>query len=137
METMVLRVRTTLTQFPTNIPCAPSCIVYKVCDASGTCGCCCLGIASRTQFLKKNAWLLHPAIGDKAPPAERDSSQVTCALNRLRYPHTGNGGHNWCLGSTLFLSVGFSIQDEAMDAARSAPQGARCHVDIIACCYCC
>ncbi len=28
-------------------------------------------------------------------------------------------------------SVGFSIQDEAMDVARSAPQGAHHHVDVI------
>ncbi len=29
------------------------------------------------------------------------------------------------------LSVGFSIQDEVMDVARSAPQGAHYHVDVI------
>ncbi len=28
------------------------------------------------------------------------------------------------------LSVGFSIQDEAMDVARSAPQGAHYHADV-------
>ncbi len=33
-------------------------------------------------------------------------------------------GLGWCLSSNLSLSVGFSIQDEAMDVARSAPQGA-------------
>ncbi len=30
-------------------------------------------------------------------------------------------GHSWCLSCSLSLSVGFYIQDEAMDVARSAP----------------
>ncbi len=61
------------------------------------------------------------ATGDKAPPAARDS-----------YPHTGNGCHSLCLSSSLSLLVGFSIQDEAMDVARSAPQGAHYyHEDVI------
>ncbi len=34
--------------------------------------------------------------------------------------------------SSLSLSVGFSIQDEAMDVARSAPQGAHYHADVMA-----
>ncbi len=34
-------------------------------------------------------------------------------------------------GQSLSLSVGFSIQDEAMDVARSAPQGANYHADVI------
>ncbi len=33
--------------------------------------------------------------------------------------------------SSLFLSVGFSIQDEAMDVAWSAPQGAHHYADVI------
>ncbi len=37
----------------------------------------------------------------------------------------------WCLSSSLSLSVGFSIQDEAMGVARSAPQGAHYHADVI------
>ncbi len=32
---------------------------------------------------------------------------------------------------SLSLSVGFSIQDEAVDVARSAPQGAHYHADVI------
>ncbi len=36
-----------------------------------------------------------------------------------------------CLRSSLSLSVGFSIQDEAMDVVWSAPQGDHCHVDVI------
>ncbi len=36
----------------------------------------------------------------------------------------------WVLKSPS-LSLGFFIQDEAADAARSAPQGAHYHVDII------
>ncbi len=36
-----------------------------------------------------------------------------------------------CLSSSLTLSVGFSIQDEAMDVARSAPQGTHYHADVI------
>ncbi len=72
-----------------------------------------------------------PVIGDKAPPATQDSSEVARSLKRYCYPHTGNGGNRWCLSSSLSLSVGFSIQDEAMDVARSAPQGAHYHADVI------
>ncbi len=39
--------------------------------------------------------------------------------------------HSLCLSSSLSLPVGFSIQDEAMDVARSAPQGAHYHADVI------
>ncbi len=68
-------------------------------------GCCCgLGIALRFQLLK-NACLLH-LIGDKAPPA--------------------------CLRSSPPLSVGFSMQDEAMRVTRSAPRGAHFYADVIA-----
>ncbi len=70
-------------------------------------------------------------IGDKSPPAARDSNEVARVQNQRCYPHTGNGGHSWCLSSSLSLSAGFSIQDEAMDVARSAPQGAHYHVDVI------
>ncbi len=70
-------------------------------------------------------------IGDKAPPVARDISEVARALNQCFYPRTGNGGHSWCLSSSLSLLVGFSLQDEAMDVARSAPQGAQYHVDVI------
>ncbi len=58
-------------------------------------------------MLKPSAWLLH-LIGYKAPPAARDSSEVT----------------------RQSLSVGFSIQDEGMDVARSTQQGAHCHADV-------
>ncbi len=61
--------------------------------------------------------------GDKAAPAARDSSEVARSLNQRCYPHTGNGGHSWCLSSSPSLSVGFSIREaEAMNVARSAPQ---------------
>ncbi len=68
---------------------------------------------------------------DKALPAAHDDSEVVRALNQRCYPHTGSGGHRWCLSSSLFLSVGFSTQDEAMDVARSAPLGAHYHADVI------
>ncbi len=32
------------------------------------------------------------------------------------YPYTGNGVYSWWLSSSPSLSVGFSIQDEAMNA---------------------
>ncbi len=71
-------------------------------------------------------------IGDKAPPAARDNSEIAHPLNQRCYPPSGNGGHGWCLSSSLSLSVGFFIQDEAMDVARSAPQGAHYyHADAI------
>ncbi len=80
-------------------------------------GCCCLGIAQRANMLKMCAWLLHPT-GDKAPPVARNSR----TLNQ-RYTHIENGGHSWCVSSSLSLSAGFSMQDEAMGVAQSAPQG--------------
>ncbi len=49
----------------------------------------------------------------------------------VRKINAGNGGHGKCLGSSLSLSVGFYIQDEAMDVARSAPQGAYYHAEAI------
>ncbi len=53
-----------------------------------------------------------------------------CHLSELQvscYPHTGNGGHSWCLNRSLSLSVGFSIGD----VARCAPQGAHYHAGVI------
>ncbi len=35
----------------------------------------------KAQLLKKSAWLLH-LVGDKAPPATSDSSEVASAVNR-------------------------------------------------------
>ncbi len=81
-------------------------------------------------MLKESLWLLH-SIGDKAPPATRDSSEVARAQRQHCYLHTGKGGHSWCLSSSLSLSVEFSIKDEAMDAAWSAPQGFHYHADVI------
>ncbi len=81
-------------------------------------------------MLKRSAWLLHQ-IGDKAPPAAHDSSEVARALNRLCYLRTGNGGHCSCLISSLSTTEGFFIQDESMDVGLSAPQGAHYHADVI------
>ncbi len=39
-----------------------------------------LGIAPRPKFLKNPPWLLH-LNGDKAPPAEQDSSEVARTQN--------------------------------------------------------
>ncbi len=82
------------------------------------------------QLLKNSTWLLH-IIGDEAATAAHDSSEVARTLNGRCYPHTGNGEHSWCLSSSLPLSVGFSIQVEALDVARSGPKGAHCHADVI------
>ncbi len=84
--------------------------------------------SSRDHLLKTSAWLLHPN-GDQAAPAARDSSEAVRAFNRRCFPHTGNGGHSWRLIHSLSLLVGFSIQEEAMDAAQSAPHGAHYHAD--------
>ncbi len=59
-----------------------------------------MGIAPKPQFFKKNAWLLR-LIGDKTPHTARDRSEVASTLNRRCYPHTRNGGHSWCLNSSL------------------------------------
>ncbi len=82
------------------------------------------------QLLKKCTWLLH-LINNKAPPAAHDISEVSRALHQRCYPHTENGGLIWCLRCSLTLSVVFSIQGEAMEFARSAPQGAHYHEDTI------
>ncbi len=37
----------------------------------------------------------------------------------------------WYLSSSSFRSLGVSTQDEAMDVARSAPQEAHYHADVI------
>ncbi len=68
---------------------------------------------------------------DKALPAAHDDSEVVRALNQRCYPHTGNGGHSWCLSSSISLSVGFSVQGEAMDVARSAQQRAHYHAGVV------
>ncbi len=56
-------------------------------------------------------------IGDKASPAARGSSEIAriCGL-LVRSPS---------------LSVGFSIRNGGMDAARPAPQRSHYHVDVI------
>ncbi len=63
-------------------------------------GCrCCLGMVAKAQLLKKSAWPLL-LIGGKAPPAARDSNEVARAWICRCHPHTGNGGHSWCLSSS-------------------------------------
>ncbi len=61
--------------------------LWKSCPSWGAFG---LGIAPRTQLLKKSARLLH-LIGDKAPPAARDCSEVPRAFDQRCYPHPGKG----------------------------------------------
>ncbi len=90
------------------------------------CSCCSLGIMPCAQLPKKSAWILHQ-IGDKTSPVARGNDEVAGALNRRCYPYTRNGGHCWCLSSSLCLSEGFSIKDETMDVARSAPLRTHCH----------
>ncbi len=90
-----------------------------------------LSVECMRSFRLPRAPSYFPLIGDKAPPAACDSNKVARAYNERYYPHTGNGGHSWCLISNLSLSEGFSIQDEAMDVARSASQGPHYHADVI------
>ncbi len=59
----------------------------------------------------------------KAPPAACSMSETEWAFNQHCYCHSANGGHSSCLSSRLSMSVLFSIQDEATDIIRSAPQG--------------
>ncbi len=54
--------------------------------------------------------------------AARDRSEIAPALSRRCYPHAENSEHSWCLSSSLSLSVGFSINDEAMVVARFMQQ---------------
>ncbi len=52
---------------------------------------------------------------------------------RYGYPHTGNSWcRSWRFNGSVFWSVGFSIQGEATGVARSAPQGAHYHADVMA-----
>ncbi len=53
-------------------------------------------------------------MGNKAPPTSRESNEVACVLS-----------------SSLSFSVGFSVQDEAVNVARSAPQGDHYYADVI------
>ncbi len=75
----------------------------------------------QSSLLTECAWLRY-LVGDKTAPAVCDSSEAAHILSRHGYPQSGSSGLRWCLSSSLSLSVGFSIQDEAMDVAYSALQ---------------
>ncbi len=47
-------------------------------------------------------------------------TRMTCSLSQGCYSHTRDGELSWCFNSSLFFSVGFSTQEEAMSVARSA-----------------
>ncbi len=61
-----------------------------------------------------------------------DFSEVTRALDRRCYPHTGSGRLNWCVSSSPSLSVRLSIQDETLDIAQGV---AHYHVDLLICSF--
>ncbi len=61
-------------------------------------------------------------IGGMTQPAARDSSE---AVKSTSLSHIGNSGHSWR------SSIGFSIRDEAVNVARSAPQGTHYHANVI------
>ncbi len=65
----------------------------------------------------------------RSPVAQEE--RLAASPNQRRYPHNGKSGHCWCLSSSPSWSVGLSIQGEATDAARFAPQGALYHADVI------
>ncbi len=82
-------------------------------------------------MFKESLWLLQ-LIDDKAPPTARDSRGVARTLKMdviFLTPKTVNIVGVFC--STLALSVGVSMQDEAVDVIRAAPQGAHYHADVI------
>ncbi len=82
-------------------------------------------------WYSESAWLLY-LTNDKVPSPARDCSEVARTVCRCCFPHTGNGVISWYLSSSsLYLSVGFSLLDEAMDVARPAPRGANCHAGVI------
>ncbi len=85
------------------------------------------------QWLMKSAKLLY-LIGEKAPPAADDRSEIACTSKWRCYLHSQNGGLIWCLSSCPFVSVGDSIQDELIDVARSGPQMAHYHTAVIYLC---
>ncbi len=59
--------------------------------------------ATRPQFLEKSTWLF--------------------SLIGVAFLASDTAGSVWCLSSNLSLSVRLSIQDDAMDVARSLPCG--------------
>ncbi len=95
----------------------------------GECFCEC--IAPRAPIAQQERVGYFTLIGDEVSPAARDRSEAVRTLNRRCYPHTGNGGHKWCLNHSLSLSIGFSIQNHAMDAALSAQQEAHYLANVI------
>ncbi len=67
-------------------------------------------------FVKKSALSLK-IINDKTPQNTSTSSGIERALNWSCYPHNGNDRLSWLLNNNRSWSVGFAIQDEALDAA--------------------
>ncbi len=84
--------------------------------------CWCLYIAPRAHCSRSTPDYF-TLIGAKPHLATCNSNEIARTLNRSCYPHIGCGGLSWCLSSKPSLSVGFSIQDEAMGVVRSTPIG--------------
>ncbi len=73
-------------------------------------------------------------LGDKVSPTAVNSSEVSSVRRQRCYPRIGNGGPDWCSSSNPFLSVGFSIQEEAIDITQYAPQKAHYHTGVYLAC---
>ncbi len=72
------------------------------------------------SLLRFNYCQLYPIDG-KPLLAACVSSEVACAEDRRRHPHTVNGEHSW-----FFIGkLSFSIQERAKDVAQSASQEAQ------------
>ncbi len=69
-------------------------------------------------MLKKSFWLLHPN-------RWQDVRKINVVILTLE-----TVGYISVLSISLSLSVKFSIQNETMDVARSAPQGAHYYADV-------
>ncbi len=80
-------------------------------------------ISIRHLMENMSAKLFH-LVADEVSLTACGRSETVYILNRRCYPYTRSGRN-------LSLSVGFSIQDEAMDVARSAPRRSHYHTDVI------
>ncbi len=60
--------------------------------------------STESSIAQKIVWRLH-LIGERNQHVARHRSEVECGLNRRYYHHTGKGGFNQCLESSLPSSV--------------------------------
>ncbi len=63
---------------------------------------------SLVNLLRTSAWLLRP-FGNEVSPSTRNWSKIARTWRPHCYPHVGNDGLSWCLGSSLPRPVAFFL----------------------------